>query len=210
MPENIHSMKTFRMLNLGDSYTIGESVLAEENFPNQLCAKLKSAGIEIAKPEIIAKTGWTTDELLNAVAQHSFAPPYKLVTLLIGVNNQYRDKSIDEYRIEFRSLLDLAIIYSNNKPDHVLVISIPDWGVMPFAEGRDRNKIATEIDAFNKVNYEEALKSNCEYCNITSISRHAGIDLLLVADDGLHPSPFQYSKWVDSIFPLAKNILVNG
>ena len=200
-------MKTYRMLNLGDSYTIGEAVPSAENFPNQLVAHFKNAGIEISTPKIIAVTGWTTDELMNGIKENPPSPPYDLVTLLIGVNNQYRGKSIDEYRKEFRELLDLAIKNANNKPDHVIVISIPDWGVMPFAEGRDRKKIAEEIDAFNKVNEEEEKKSGCPYCNITTISRIATTDLSLGASDGLHPSAKQYGLWVEKIFPLAKKIL---
>lgn len=199
-------MKHIRMLNLGDSYTIGESVIAAENFPNQLASQFKSLGYKISAPEIIATTGWTSDELLNGINQRPPSPPYNLVTLLIGVNNQYRGYSIDQYRMEFRNLLDLAIIYSDNKPKHVLVISIPDWGVMPFAEGRDRSEIALEIDLFNQVNYDEALKSHCNYCNITSISRQASHDSTLVATDGLHPSAKQYAKWVQKIFPIAENM----
>ncbi len=200
-------MKTFRMLNLGDSYTIGEAVPSAENFPHQLQMQLKKSGIEISTPEIIATTAWTTDELKNGINENPPSPPYDLVTLLIGVNNQYRGKSIDEFRKEFRELLDLAIKYANHRPAHVIVISIPDWGVMPFAEGRDRKKIAEEIDAFNKVNEEEATKSGCPYCNITSISRNATTDLSLAASDGLHPSAKQYGLWVEKIFPLAKKIL---
>lgn len=203
----IHSMKTHRILNLGDSYTIGEAVPSTENFPHQLQMLLKNAGIEISTPEIIAVTGWTTDELMNGINENPPSPPYDLVTLLIGVNNQYRGKSIDEYRKEFRALLDLAIKYANNKPTHVIVISIPDWGVMPFANGRDRKKIADEIDAFNKVNEEEAKISGCPYCNITTISRNATTDLSLAASDGLHPSAKQYGLWVEKIFPIAKKIL---
>ena len=200
-------MKTHRMLNLGDSYTIGEAVLSAENFPHQLQVQLNNSGIEISTPEIIAKTGWTTDELMKGINENPPSPPYDLVTLLIGVNNQYRGKSIDEYRKEFRELLDRAIKYAINKPTHVIVISIPDWGVMPFANGRDRKKIADEIDAFNKVNEEEAKKSGCQYCNITSISRKATTDLSLAASDGLHPSAKQYELWVEKIFPMAKKIL---
>ncbi len=200
-------MKTFRMLNLGDSYTIGEAVPSAENFPHQLQMQLNNSGIEISAPEIIATTGWTTDELMKGINENPPSPLYDIVTLLIGVNNQYRGKLIDEYRKEFRELLDLAIKYANNKPSHVIIISIPDWGVMPFAEGRDRKKIAEEIDAFNKVNDEEAKKSGCPYCNITSISRNATTDLSLAASDGLHPSAKQYGLWVEKIFPIVKKIL---
>ena len=200
-------MKTYRMLNLGDSYTIGEAVLSAENFPHQLQLQLNNSGIEISSPEIIATTGWTTDELMNGINENLPSPPYDLVTLLIGVNNQYRGKSIDEYRKEFCELLDLSIKYANNNSAHVIVISIPDWGVMPIAEGRDRKKIAEEIDAFNKVNEEEAIKSGCPYCNITAISRIATTDISLAASDGLHPSAKQYELWVEKIFPLAKKIL---
>ena len=200
-------MKTYRMLNIGDSYTIGEAVLSTENFPHQLQLQLNNSGIEISSPEIIATTGWTTDELMNGINENLPSPPYDLVTLLIGVNNQYRGKSIDEYRKEFRELLELAIKYASNISANVIVISIPDWGVMPFAEARDRKKIAEEIDVFNKVNEEEAIKSCCPYCNITAISRNATTDLSLAASDGLHPSAKQYELWVEKIIPLTKKIL---
>ena len=204
-----HSMKTFRMLNLGDSYTIGEAVPSEENFPHQLATQLNKSGIEISSPEIIAITGWTTDELKSGIKENPPIPPYDLVTLLIGVNNQYRGRSIDEYRIQFRELLNDAIKYANNNSSHVIVVSIPDWGVMPFAEGRDRKKIAEEIDAFNKVNEEEAAHSGTHYINITNISRDATTNTELIASDGLHPSGKQYSLWTEKIFPVAKNILSN-
>ena len=200
-------MNKYRMLNLGDSYTIGEAVSSAENFPNQLATHFKIAAIEISIPEIIATTGWTTNELLNGIAKNPTSPPYDIVTLLIGVNNQYRENPIDEYRKEFLELLNISVKNANNKPEHVIVISIPDWGAMPFAEGKDRRKIAEEIDAFNRVNEIEAKKSRCEYCNITFISRTAIHDLSLVASDGLHPSAKQYDLWVDKIFPIASKIL---
>ena len=189
-------------LALGDSYTIGESVNPAERFPVQVATTLK-----IAEPQIIAKTGWTTDELAAEIDRVKPKGPYKLVTLLIGVNNQYRGRSIDEYRTQFVSLLKQAIWFAGGKADHVIVVSIPDWGVTPFAEGRDRAKIAKEIDAFNAVNKKEAKRAGARYADITAISRRATTDPKLVASDGLHPSGRMYSQWAGVIVPIAREVL---
>ncbi|HEX8169378.1 MAG TPA: SGNH/GDSL hydrolase family protein [Thermoanaerobaculia bacterium] len=178
-----------RYLALGDSYTIGESVDASERFPVQLAGAL-----HIGEPEIIAKTGWTTDELNAAIDAANPKGPYDLVTLLIGVNNQYRGRDADQYRTEFRALLQRAIGFAGGNAQHVVVVSIPDWGVTPFAEGRDRAKIGREIDQFNAINREEAARAGARYADITAISR--GNDPALVAKDGLHPSGKQYADWV--------------
>src|SRR5574338_304396 len=119
-------MKLYSYLALGDSYTIGESVSAKENFPNQTVQLLQKAGYDFESPEIVAKTGWTTDELQNGINKHHFNSPYDFVTLLIGVNNQYRGRTVSEYRTEFKSLLRHAIQFAGNKPDHVIVLSLPD------------------------------------------------------------------------------------
>ena len=187
-------------LALGDSYTIGESVAPAERFPVQVATSLK-----IEQPQIIAKTGWTTDELAAEIARVQPKGPFDLVTLLIGVNNQYRGRSIDEYRTQFVSLLNQAIGFAGGKADHVIVVSIPDWGVTPFAEGRDRAKIAREIDAFNAVNREEAKRAGARYADITAISRHK--DASLIASDGLHPSGRMYSQWAEVIEPIAREVL---
>ena len=181
-----------RYLALGDSYTIGESVDASERFPAQLARTLN-----LGEPEIIARTGWTTDELNAAIDAANPQGPYDLVTLLIGVNNQYRGRSADEYRTQFTALLQRAIGFAGGDASKVVVVSIPDWGVTPFAKDRDRAKIASEIDQFNAVNREEAAKAGAHYAGITAISR--GGDAALVAGDGLHPSGKQYAEWVKVI-----------
>ena len=144
--------KPLRYLALGDSYTIGESVPMNKNFPHQTVALLKKEKIDMDEPAIIAKTGWTTDELQEQISRTRLAVPFDFVTLLIGVNNQYRGRSIGEYATQFEELLQQAISFAADKPTHVIVLSIPDWGATPFAEGRDRTKIGKEIDAFNTIN----------------------------------------------------------
>lgn len=181
-----------RYLALGDSYTIGESVDAGERFPAQLARQL-----DLGEPVVIARTGWTTDELNAAIDAADPQGPFELVTLLIGVNNQYRGRGAEEYRAQFTGLLQRAIGFAGGDPRKVIVVSIPDWGVTPFAEGRDRAKIAREIDQFNAINREEALRAGARYVDITPISRRD--DPSLVAADGLHPSAKQYGEWVRAI-----------
>ena len=190
------------LLALGDSYTIGESVSAEERFPSQL-----SRSLNLADPVIVAKTGWTTDELDVAIDRAKLAGPFDLVTLLIGVNNQYRGRGEDEYRRQFVALLRRAIGFAGGRAKRVIVVSIPDWGVTPFAEGRDRKKIGAEIDRFNAINREEALRAGARYADITPISRHAAADKTLVAPDGLHPSGRMYAQWVEVMVPIARDAL---
>lgn len=198
-------MKKF--LALGDSYTIGEGVLEKERWPNQLCDALKKEGIIISDLAIIAKTGWTTDELLVEIQNNYPKPPYDIVSLLIGVNNQYRNQSTDRYQNEFNNLLNLAIEFANNMTSNVFVISIPDWGVTPFANGKDRTAIKNAIDSFNKINKEETLKNKIPYIDITPISRQAGNDSSFITSDGLHPSGKMYEKWVEVILPVVRKIL---
>ena len=159
MSQNQKEMEK-RMLALGDSYTIGESVQENDRWPMQLVDMLREAGNNFEKPEIIAKTGWTTDELIAAINEANPQGPFDLVSLLIGVNNQYRGNSLLTYREEFEFLLRKAIDFAGGDIKKVIVVSIPDWGVTPFAEGRDRKKIAQEIDDFNDANKEitESLK----------------------------------------------------
>jgi lysophospholipase L1-like esterase len=148
-----------RFLALGDSYTIGESVAVSDRWPNQLARTLRAKGIAIADPEIVAKAGWTTDELSSAIDAAKPQGPYALVTLLIGVNNQYRGRDAEQYRKEFAALLKRAIAFADDDPKRVVVVSIPDWGVTPFAAGRDRAKIGREIDLFNAINLVRASRS---------------------------------------------------
>ena len=191
--------KAISYLTLGDSYTVGESVPLYENFPYQLVQQLRKKGLQVSAPEIVAKTGWTTDELMSSISQTQFLPSYDFVTLLIGVNNQYRGRSIEEYAVQFETLLKKGITFAKNKPSKVIVVSIPDWGATPFAKDRDTKKIATEIDAFNAVNKRIALQYKVHYADITPGSRDALNDKDLVAKDGLHPSGKEYAKWAEKI-----------
>lgn len=188
-------------LALGDSYTIGEAVRAEASFPYQLADGLAKHQLPTSTPTIIARTGWTTDELIVAIKEKNLTGKYDLVTLLIGVNNQYRGFNIDTYRTEFVQLLNTAITYAGGNKKHVFVVSIPDWGVTPFAEGRDRAQIAREIDQYNAINKEETLKAGVVYVDITPGSRNAATDAALVAGDGLHPSGKMYGEWVGKLLP---------
>ena len=193
-------------LALGDSYTIGESVVQAESFPYQLVNALKAQGIKITDPQIIAVTGWTTDQLIKAIKEENLQSKYDVVTLLIGVNNQYRGYPQDTYRKEFVELLNTAVNYADGKKERVFVISIPDWGVTPFAKnsGRDLVYISKEIDEFNEINKEETLNAGITYIDITPGSRKAATDLSLLAPDGLHPSGKMYTEWVNQ---LAKEVV---
>ena len=180
-----------RYLALGDSYTIGESVDEPERWSNQLADFLKAGGIP-TEVTIIARTGWTTNELWDGIQVNKIDPPYDLVSLLIGVNNQYRGYDINEYRKQFTFLLNKSIEYTGGNPQRVIVLSIPDWGVTPFARGQDTQQIAKDIDAYNTINREETEKAGAFYVDITPISRAAASD---VAKDGLHPSGKMYTEW---------------
>ena len=195
------SVKPIHYLALGDSYTIGESVPEAERWPNQLAALL--GDVEVS---IVARTGWTTDELWRGIQAASLRPPYQLVSLLIGVNNQYRGWSLQTYQAEFRALLEKAVEFGGGEPRRVIVLSIPDWGVTPFAESRDRAKIYAEIDAFNAVNRAETQSQGAAYIDITPGSRAAAINPALLASDGLHPSGQMYAQWARA----AQDYLVRG
>jgi lysophospholipase L1-like esterase len=193
-PENVHTY-----LALGDSYTIGEQVPGQENFPNQVTRLLNLKKHAFQSPEIIAKTGWTTDELQEGIDRAAPLGNYDFVSLLIGVNNQYRGWSPDKYAIEFESLLKQAISFAGNEASRVIVLSIPDWGITPFAEGRDKQQIAREIDVFNAVNKEISLRYQVHYIDITPGTRKAAQDASLLASDGLHPSGKEYSIWAQQV-----------
>ena len=186
-------------LALGDSYTIGEGVPIYESFPYQTVQLLRQHGHDVNAAEIVAKTGWTTDELETNIAKTQFKKNYDFVSLLIGVNNQYRGRNTDEYSIQFEELLKKSIKLAGNKHENVFVISIPDWGATPFAEGRDRKKIASEIDAFNNINKKIASQYNVPYIEITNGSRDAISNGLLVTKDKLHPSALEYKKWAEKL-----------
>jgi lysophospholipase L1-like esterase len=195
-------------LALGDSYTIGQSVNANERFPVQAMALLKQQGVHLTDPEIIATTGWTTGDLIRRLQTN---PPirqqYTVVTLLIGVNNQFQGRTQEEYRTQFTQLLTLAIQYAGNQPTHVVVLSIPDWGATPFANGYNKVQIAAEIDAFNLINKQISDQYKVGYIDITAISRKVATDPGLVANDGLHPSGKQYALWSDLLAAKLKAVL---
>ena len=200
------SATAIRILALGDSYTIGEGVAEYERWPNQLAASLRGGGRAVDDVEIVARTGWTTDELATAMNSHLFHPPYDLVTLLIGVNNQYRGRDLENYRSEFRALLQRAIVLAGNRPQRVIVVSIPDWGVTRFAagSGRDVRQVAREIDAFNTANAAIATALQVRQADVTPASRKNGDRPDMLVADGLHPSAAMYRRWLDAILPVAQ------
>ena len=197
-------MSELRYLALGDSFTIGEAVAEAERWPVQLVRRLREVGLAMAQPKIVAVTGWTTFELAAGMAEAKPQGPFDLVSLLIGVNNQYRGLNQAEYRREFVELLAQAIRLAGKRPFHTIVLSIPDWSHTPFAADRDRATIFAEIDAFNAINREETAVLGAHYVDVTAVSRQFPT---LIAPDGLHPNGQMYGKWVDRIFPLAYKIL---
>lgn len=207
MPADTSLPSPLRYLALGDSYTIGESVDAKDRWPLQLADSLSGAGFEMEEVELIARTGWTTAELAEGIASRDPQGPYNLVSLLIGVNNQYRGLDTAEYRAGFRELLEAAIAFADDDPARVIVVSIPDYGVTPFAQNMDPARIAGEIDAFNAIKQQESLKKDVTFINVTTVSREAADDAALIAEDGLHPSALMYSQWVKLILPAALQIM---
>ncbi len=200
-----------RYLALGDSYTIGEGVAEAGRWPLQLAACLRAAGIPIADPHIIARTGWTTDELAAAMDAAEPLGSWDFVSLLIGVNNQYRGCSLDNYRTEFSALLARAIALAGGRAARVLVLSIPDWGVTPFAraELRSPRRIAQELDACNTAAQEICEGRGVAFIDITGISRDGGDAPDMLADDGLHPSAGQYARWAEAALPVAQRLLID-
>ena len=196
-------------LALGDSYTIGEGVAAADRWPLQLAACLRDTGIALQDPRIIATTGWTTDELATAMDAAEPLGRWDFVSLLIGVNNQYRGRSVANYIDEFTGLLQRAIALAGGHAERVLVLSIPDWGVTPFArqELRSPRRIAQEIDTYNAAAQTVCATHNVAFVDITGISRDAGDTLQMLVEDGLHPAAVQYTRWVDAVLPVAKGLL---
>jgi lysophospholipase L1-like esterase len=186
-------------LALGDSYTIGECVEESERWSVQLARKLTASGKSVSKPKIIAQTGWTTDELKAAIVSENITQKFDLVSLLIGVNNQYRGRSLEQFRTEFVDLLEMSIQFADGKTSQVFVVSIPDWGVTAFGGNGSKPEISTQIDLFNNVVKEESDKKNIAFVDITPISRQALIDSSLIASDGLHPSGKMYELWAGKI-----------
>jgi len=201
------SQPALNLLFLGDSYTIGESVAEHERWPEQLKAALGKEKIKINADTIIAKTGWTTDELSEAISISNLQQEYDLVTLCIGVNNQYRGRSLEDYIDEFEGLLKQAIAFAGGDASRVIVLSIPDYGVTPFAKEKNPEKISKELMDYNKMNLRITRHYQAGYADITSISLLAKEDLSLLAEDQLHPSGEMYRRWVMAIMPLVKIIL---
>jgi lysophospholipase L1-like esterase len=199
-------MPAFCYLALGDSYTIGESVQLEDRWPNQLAKLLDAEGLQ-TEVTIIARTGWTVNELWEGIQSNPPQGTYDLVTLLIGVNDQYRGYPVDGYREDFQFMLGKAIEYAGGDPQKVIVLSIPDWGFTPFAANRDSEPISQQIDEFNAINKEQAHTAGAHYVDVTTISRMALDDFDLIAGDRLHPSAKMYAMWTEKVLPVALEIL---
>ena len=202
--------RPMKYLALGDSYTIGEGVSEELRYPNQVIETLNKRGDREWTPaKIIAKTGWTVDELEAGIdAETLIDAPYDLVTLLIGVNNQFRGRSVEEFKSDFENILLRAIGFSGGLQNHVVVLSIPDWGITPFAINRntDQEKVALEIDAYNQVCREISEKYGVYYIDITEDYRAQGAQAEMLAEDGLHPSGLIYSQWTEKLIKRIDNI----
>lgn len=202
--------KPLTYLALGDSYTIGEGVPEQDRYPNQLVEKLNAKGKYTFSPaQIIAKTGWTVDELEAGIKASSIDPQgYDLVTLLIGVNNQYRGRPVDAYQQEFEALLQRAITFARGKKNHVVVVSIPDWGITPFAvsKGSDQAKVAREIDAYNAAKKAVCDRLGVKFVEITEHYRQVGAQPEMVVDDQLHPSGKIYRYWTSELFKVVDQI----
>ena len=194
-------------LALGDSYTSGQSVDPNDRWPVQLASMLREQKIDLGEPRIIAQTGWTTDELSAGIDDENPRATFQLVSLQIGVNNQFRGRSVEEFRTQFSDLLKRSIGFAGGINGHVFVLSIPDWGVMPFARGRDRSAIGRQIDQFNSVCRKECERQQIAFVDITSISRRAAEDSTLIAQDVLHPSAKMYRLWCEAALPTVRDAL---
>ncbi|RDZ25998.1 SGNH/GDSL hydrolase family protein [Lysobacter silvisoli] len=196
-------------LALGDSYTIGESVDEAGRWPVQLARALREEGHTLAWPRIIATTGWTTDELNAALDAAEPLGRWELVSLLIGVNNQYRGRSVADYASEYRAQLQRAIRYAGGRAQRVLAMSIPDWGVTPFAQNDKRGAavIGAEIDAYNDTARGICERAGVAWVDITPVSRERGAEAVMLADDGLHPSAAMYAQWTALALPVARRLL---
>jgi lysophospholipase L1-like esterase len=199
-----HNLKNrFSMLSLGDSYTVGEAVEQALSFPFLTVTLLRQNNFDFGSPMMLAKTGWSTDELASAIEQANFVEKFDVVTLLIGVNNQYRNRSLDNFRQEFCSLLHTAISLSKHGAETVFVLSIPDWSVTPFLAQdvltRSSSDVASQIDAFNEVKKDVSMALGVTFIDITPISRLAGEKKHFIASDGLHPSGAMYQLWAEKL-----------
>lgn len=196
--------RSLRYLALGDSYSIGEGVAVHERWPTRLARALEKSGFALVEVQIVARTGWTTSDLNDAIDDAGPEGPFDVVSLLIGSNNQFREHYIGEYRMEFAGLLDRAIGFAGGDPSRVIVVSIPDWGVTPFGASYEPEKVAAEIDAFNAVGEEAAERAGANWVDVAAISRRTDPGLV---GDKLHPSGVQYEVWVEVILPVALTAL---
>lgn len=209
MAANASGMPALRYLALGDSYTVGEGVDPAGAWPMRLAAALRAEGVPLADPAVIATTGWTTDELDAAIDAAAPAADFGLASLLIGVNNQYRGRSAEEYDAQFSALLGRAIGFAAGDPGRTFVLSIPDWGVTPFAarSGRDPARIARELDAFNAIAARRCREREVAFVDITAASRARGAEPAMLAADGLHPSAAMYAEWARLALPSVRALL---
>ena len=195
-------MHVYNYLALGDSYTIGESVPLYKSFPYQVVHLLRKKEFNFNAPEIIAKTGWTTDELQDGINNSILLSKYDFVTLLIGVNNQYRGRDAIEYKQQYEEILKKAIELANGKKDRVIIISIPDYSFTAHAQSMDTEKISREIEVFNSINKALSIQYKVQYVDVTAGSKDVKNNPSLMAADGLHPSEKQYAKWAKEIVEL--------
>ena len=201
MNPQLDNLKTHTYLALGDSYTVGESVPTTKSFPAQVVEKLQPALKAKIKFDVIAATGWRTDDLLQGIHGKFSDRTFDFVTLLIGVNNQYQERHFSQYEREFPQLLEKAIAFADNNPDRVAVVSIPDYGYTPFGKNRDKATISNEINAYNAFAEATATAADVRFINITDITRRGLDEPDLVADDGLHPSAKAYKLFASRIAP---------
>tara|TARA_R110002096_G_scaffold324349_7_gene518446 strand:+ start:5586 stop:6263 length:678 start_codon:yes stop_codon:yes gene_type:complete len=207
-PSSTYAQQQFNYLALGDSYTIGESVAPSLRWPVQLVDSLNTSNkSQYNPPQIIARTGWTTSELQKAIEESTISETYDLVSLLIGVNNQYRGYDIELYRVEFRALLEKSIYFAGNDTSRVFVVSIPNYGVTPFGIRKGEEKIRKELLEYDKIAEQISSEYGIPFVNITPISERAKTDSSLIANDQLHPSGKMYSEWVHKILPVVKFLL---
>ena len=199
--------KGYRYLALGDSYTIGQGVAEDQRFPHQLVELMRGEGVMLQTPVYIAQTGWATDQLRAAIKSMNPIGPFDLVTLLIGVNDQFRGRDTGIYAGGFRACLDDAIALAGNRSDRVVVLSIPDYSVTPVGRNWDSARVTREIDLFNTINRRITETYGIAYLDITGSSRRASTNPLLVATDGLHPSGLEYRSWSTLLVPLVSKII---
>jgi lysophospholipase L1-like esterase len=202
---NTHN-SNYTWLALGDSYTIGQSVKEDERFPAQTIDLVKHDSLLFSSLQYIATTGWTTQNLVDGIGMRNPQGPFDVVSLLIGVNDQYQHLDTTGYRIRFTECLNKAIALAGNK-DHVFVLSIPDYSVTPFAQNMDAAQISKEIDVFNAINKAITDLYNISYTDITPLTREATNDPFLIAIDGLHPSGKEYRKWAAILAPAINRVL---